>query len=548
MEISKYPGLKQKYRYRHQQLAHIYSGFITLDERVLRADVIARATMLSASADVSKSETDLGPIFDDIVRFRFEVHEYLKGEGADVLFADVLLGRTYDVRFDEQKVLSVAQNWITGADGYHDPAERWWEERESIIFLKRIDSEDLARLKDREGLTRSNHFNFLPKERWYSYASRHYSIESDVNRVWLPSSSAPEIQSADGMKSYLLGDAPHNSPDTRFDTASSGASVSLSELKDRIKAMDKLLKDNAHIEGFEECILSKFHFSRVNRPGVSTREDAVASGLPAGSPVRLRDENVISKGSAHGEEYDRDYLSGKDAHLFEIVTEDEDNDPKTGYEFVTRTKRPVAQGSYSVSWHNELYEWFPCNYVPEEPHSHWNIMVTAPAGTLHEAFFDPVSLGGDVVGADSVNGVLKPAAFSVNGSDDATTIERIDWQDNAVSIAISDTPALANHHIDFIALDGSVSLRLDFDDASVSDEGSTRTMIWKVCEQPWQSGDLLMLRIRVSEDDLTGVTNDTACDGDPTATPTAAPEPEPTAAPTVEPTAIPTREPTAVPR
>ena len=48
--------------------------------------------------------------------------------------------------------------------------------------------------------------------------------------------------------------------------------------------------------------------------------------------------------------------------------------------------------------------------------------------------------------------------------------------------------SLAGHHADFIALDGSVSLRLDFDDASETVEGAKRTLTWNVCTQPWESG------------------------------------------------------------
>ena len=70
---------------------------------------------------------------------------------------------------------------------------------------------------------------------------------------------------------------------------------------------------------------------------------------------------------------------------------------------------------------------------------------------------------------------------------------------------------LANHHADFIALDGSVSLRLDFDDATETGEGDSRALSWTVCAQPWQSGDLLMLRISESPTDLSGVSRDGDC-------------------------------------
>ena len=48
--------------------------------------------------------------------------------------------------------------------------------------------------------------------------------------------------------------------------------------------------------------------------------------------------------------------------------------------------------------------------------------------------------------------------------------------------------------IDFIALDGSVSLSLDFDEA-VMNRGSG-ALTWKMLDQPWKAGEKLMIRIR----------------------------------------------------
>ena len=85
---------------------------------------------------------------------------------------------------------------------------------------------------------------------------------------------------------------------------------------------------------------------------------------------------------------------------------------------------------------------------------------------------------------------------------------------------------LANHHADFIALDGTVSLRLDFDAAAETGEGDSRALSWAVCAQPRQAGDLLMLRISESPADLTGVTRDADCVSvAPTPAPAATSEP-----------------------
>ena len=155
--------------------------------------------------------------------------------------------------------------------------------------------------------------------------------------------------------------------------------------------------------------------------------------------------------------------------------------------------------------------------------------------------------------------VLKPASYTSGGA--TTTISAIEWGSRRVTMdASSSLPA--DHHVDFIALDASVSLRLDVDDATTSVEGGVTKLAWGVCKQPWPADDRLMLRIAQSPSDLTDVTNDTTCTGPaptplPTATPwpTATPypgRPPPTPTniptPTATPTATPASTPTAVPR
>ena len=48
--------------------------------------------------------------------------------------------------------------------------------------------------------------------------------------------------------------------------------------------------------------------------------------------------------------------------------------------------------------------------------------------------------------------------------------------------------------LDFIELDGSISTSLDFAGALVNE--SVGLWSWSVDSQPWEDGDLLMLRIR----------------------------------------------------
>ena len=175
--------------------------------------------------------------------------------------------------------------------------------------------------------------------------------------------------------------------------------------------------------------------------------------------------------------------------LFQSGVEDDDTVPDNGYDHTLVLARPLPAGEYHVNDHMQHHDDFPCNFVPDT-YSKWTVTVTAPAGTVHEAFFDPVAIGA-AVGADSSNGVLKPAAFTVGGA--SATITSLKWESGVVRM-LNPSASLAGHAIDFIALDGSVSLTLSFDNATQSGGALT----WSVADQPWQAGDLLMLRIRAA--------------------------------------------------
>ena len=94
--------------------------------------------------------------------------------------------------------------------------------------------------------------------------------------------------------------------------------------------------------------------------------------------------------------------------------------------------------------------------------------------------------------------MLKPAAFTdANGA--SATLERIAWEPDVggsgtVKLKLTPHDGIADHVVDFIALDGSAPLSLKVVDATV--DAANRTLSWAVGSQPWRSGDLLMLRIR----------------------------------------------------
>ena len=61
---------------------------------------------------------------------------------------------------------------------------------------------------------------------------------------------------------------------------------------------------------------------------------------------------------------------------------------------------------------------------------------------------------------------------------------------------VSPHTGLAGQKLYFIALDGSVSLSLHVDEATLDPDNNTLT--WPVTPQPWHHGDKLMLRISLA--------------------------------------------------
>ena len=199
------------------------------------------------------------------------------------------------------------------------------------------------------------------------------------------------------------------------------------------------------------------------------------SGLPA--------RTVIEDGHPANGRDARVWLEGRDEALFPYG------------DGALRTMRPLPTGKYSVHPNYQAGRLIPCGYHPAEYKNMatWFVNVTAPDGTLHEAFFDPVT-DGSTVAADSTNGILKPASFT-DANNAAATIQRIEWASGTVKMKVTPHTGLAGQTVDFIELDGSVSLSLNVADATV--DAANNTLSWSVSSQPWHDGDTLMVRIRM---------------------------------------------------
>ena len=509
------------------------SGFVSLDERILRSAVIARATMRSVEAHARGYYTPT--TYYPIIRFTFDVHEYLKGSSGDVITADIQIACTEYTHgrclsSSEREAVDYANAWID----LSNLANRWWEDRESIIFLE----EDRLGRSKASVQAASTMYKFIPWDEYripihdyaatnqypYSYTDG-YSVRSERNRVWLPATADSSSASGASESRFMLGNRPKKDLYSEPGVLRSSwfaFDISLSDLKSRIKAVADMVKQGEGVSGYEECLRQKYGAFR-SPYDPRAREFKLQPGLWAG--------RVIGSRRYTGNEYDIFFLEGDDKRFFDLSVRDDDGDPLNGYYRILKIARPLAGGDYSVMYHHQHGSLMPCIDASSGGNADvpvsgvtWTIHVSTPSGTLHEAFFDPVAIGA-AVGADSANGILTLAAFPT-ASAAATEIRRIDWASDVVSIEIANPPAsLADHHIDFIALDSAVALRLAFGDAAVADAGDVRAFSWGVCGPPWDVGDKLMLRISESALGLEGAASSESCLDEPEPTPT----PEPSA-------------------
>ena len=462
----------------HSSTDPVYSVSPSLEEQVFFSDAIVRASLLSASAGTESVPSDPGvaPTYRAVHELRFTVHEYLKGSGPSEV---VVVVRDEDTFVAETDALSWAQEQLT-------ERETIWDDREGVFFLRTAEpyqsggaSGDSQRSTEQSSpvpaleLTLSNPVFQTPWD---------YSIDT-LSRAWLPARDAesPTTRSSESSRAQVyITDGSQSPPPV----------VSLLDLRSQIAELETTLASGGGIEGFRECIWDRIYYERTYRAGPPWTPPEFESTLASGSAIGAEVHRRNIPNYRRGPQYHRFWLSGPHVDLFQSGVEDDDTVPDNGYDHALALARPLPAGEYHVNDHMQHHDDFPCNFVPDT-YSKWTVTVAAPADTLHEAFFDPVAVGA-AVGADGSNGALKPAAFTVGGA--SATITSLKWENGTVTMELNPSASLAGHAIDFIALDGSVPPTLSFDAATQGGGALT----WSVADQPWQAGDLLMLRIRAA--------------------------------------------------
>ena len=447
----------------------------SLEERIFLSDVVVKARLTSAGSGT----------------LDFRAIEYLKGTGPTKFKVQAETeGR--DTRFDQRDAILFLAS-LTG-------------ETQEFRFVDTISWNYWAPWPERDFARASQYTGNLPVG---------YTLGAN-NPVWLP------VSPASGSESRTRT-AQSSDPNilTEYDRAGAVQSVSQSTLEQTIqwvspsttggsagrRSADTQTGDGPAYNANDHLICMTAAMEHIRWQ----RDYYAHHGEPRVGPF-LYDTTNVPSGAAQGTQIhqvrfhmgDRDYpptysvdigldtheLEGRDAHLFGTRAFDINSET---YQLGFVTRRPLPGGSYEFKHFVYFAGWKPCNYRARDWDSDAIITVTAPPGTVHEAFFDPATTTagvGYLAGSATTTGVLEPAGFSMRGRD--INITGLEWRNGQVVLSFDRIVQLSDG-LSFIETDGTAGLYLSQFDAT--EDLRARTATWDVPERPWEPGDELMLRM-----------------------------------------------------
>ena len=464
----------------------IYTGRQSMEELLVESSAVARVRFKSARQTIEEIRLGYDPwlnidtyhvYYANALEITFEVKEYLKGSGGTEIQAILYDRDNWEATRAEVEALNDELLPLRGTR---------WDDRDAIVFL-RSSSYVVSTVSD--------------ADRYWMLAFRvndedAYTVASEWARVWLPAANASGARGASAANQQFVIALPSDAQGASGRSVNQGETLGLGELKTLIATLQAEMDAGGTVE-YAQCVRDKYHSARYEEWYKESREEkwdwsynqqfdkSMASGQPAGTTVHadpdvqyLSDDDLATTPSNFE---DRMYIGGQDADLF-----------AKGWPFTATAARPLPEGVYRFYWAYVSPKLTLCDGMPELRKTQNEIVVTVtpPPGTLHEAFFDPVTLGAGV-GADSSNGVLNPASFTVDGT--STSITGLKWESGSVVLSLSPYSSLSGHKLDFIELDGSVSLSLPA--SSATEDTTAGTLTWSVSDQPWHNAEMLMLRI-----------------------------------------------------
>ena len=430
-------------------------GRASLDEMVATSPLIVRATLDSVrTVGVETTFSSYLPALE----YTLNVVEYLKGSGDATLKAVAVFSW---VSYKTEATAEGEVSWLLKL------RDKRWDDREAIVFLRRHPGG--------AGYIVNN------AQTWWLGAvdelgSDHtFTVASAEARAWLPDAAAtppPGRTRSVQEQRFLLEDPGPPSGASARSTAgvTTMPSITLRSLKTKITNMESAISASSDPEAYRECLATDLATKRENalkEPVHEERATSIGSGQPASTEVWtvFWASELAGTTPPSGDNFGEGktwWFEGPDAAVLGL---------QSVHPGKVVTGRPLPAGEYRAFMRTRGPEGVVCD-APALVMASWEhiITVTAPEGTLAEAFYDPVADGGATTAA--------------------TTVGTIRYETNTVKATL--TPTVTNHILDFIALDGSVALSLDVVDATTTDG----VLSWTVASAPWSTGDKLMLRIR----------------------------------------------------
>ena len=460
-----------------------YFGPSSLEQRIANHNIVVRGELDRTTSEVVAASGAWDGQYAIVIKFHLSVSEYLRGSGQSEIIAVWGSSASYPNRAKAE----------AARPGLVDARPTTWDDQEAVFFLH-DETYDLFTALEAPGVY------FLGYGDDFDHDDG-FSINSRFDRLWLP--AADENGASGDERRFRLGPPPF--PVSDSGDGATGATevedptITIARLKDLIALVEADIARGDGSDQYETCIRSKYRILSEDaylklapdrEPFYELNSLAQSSSLTPSTVLFSQGGLVYADTPTRKSKLT---LDGQDANLFTVT----ETAPQTllaepridSFEFQVRATRPLAAGAYN--FHSYYTPHIPANCT-EHPLLSYEINATfSNANAVHEAFFDPVTVGSAVT-ADSSNGVLKPASFTDTNNASAT-IQRIEWQAGTVKVKVSPHTGLAGQTVDFIELDGTASLSLKVSDATV--DAANSTLSWSVSSQPWHDGDKLMLRI-----------------------------------------------------
>ena len=467
-----------------------YFGPSSLEQRIANHNIVVRGELDRTTSEVVAASGAWDGQYAIVIKFHLSVSEYLRGSGQSEVIAVWGSSAPYPTQAEAE----------AARPGLVDARPTTWDDQEAVFFLH-DETYDLFTALEAPGVY------FLGYGDDFDHDDG-FSINSRFDRLWLPAADENGASGASGAsgdgRRFRLGPPPF--PVSDSGDGATGATevedptITIARLKDLIALVEADIARGDGSDQYETCIRSKYRILSEDaylklapdrEPFYELNSLAQSSGL-APSTVLFSQGGLVYADTPTRKS--KLTLDGSDANLFTVT----ETAPQTllaehgidRFEFQVRATRPLPAGRYS--FHSHYTPHIPANCT-EHPLLSYEINATfSNANALHEAYFDPVTVG-SAVAADSSNGVLKPTTFTdANGA--SATVQRIEWASGTVKVTVSSHTGLARQTVDFVELDGAVSLSLKVADATV--DAANNTLSWSVTPQPWHDGDKLMVRIR----------------------------------------------------